>query len=160
MLGLTDESIYPSQKVGSTGQSDQLRWLVESNLSIGSTQLGQISQNSLHRSNATISIPPNPPKCPVCTFAQCRHVAVHPAPACAPLMQLSWSKGSQEEEEEFDCFNKVFFSVPSDFQCPDEKRDCANQSYFFKKFSIKKSFHWLIKFFSFWYRKFGGHPVV
>ena len=152
MLGLTDESIYPSQKVGSTGQSDQPRRLVESNLSIGSTQLGQISQNSLHRSNATISIPPSPPKCPVCTFAECRHVALHPAPACAPLMQLSWSKGSQEEEE-FHCFNKVFFTVPSDFQCRDEKHVCANQSYFFKKFSIKKSFHWLIKHFSFWYWK-------
>ena len=39
MLGLTDESIYPSQKVGSTGQSDQPRWMVQSNLSDQSAML-------------------------------------------------------------------------------------------------------------------------
>ena len=160
MLGLTDESIYPSQKVGSTGQSDQPRRLVESNLSIGSTQLGQISQNSLHRSNATISIPPSPPKCPVCTFAQCRHVALHPAPACAPLMQLSWSKGSQEEEEEFDCFNKVFLLFLLIFSAEMKNEIVPTRATFSRNFRLKKSFHWLIKFFSFWYRKFGGHPVV
>ena len=39
MLGLTDELIYPSQKVGSTGQSDQPRWMVQSNLSDQSAML-------------------------------------------------------------------------------------------------------------------------
>ena len=75
MLGLTDESIYPSQKVGSTGQSDQPRWLAESNLSIGSTQLGQISQNSLHRNNATNNLNSSKPsKIPSLYFC--------PVPAC------------------------------------------------------------------------------
>ena len=63
MLGLTDDSIYPSQTVGSTGQSDQPRWLVQSN------QSDEFAEKHCHNLNSS-----KPSKMPSLYFC--------PVPAC------------------------------------------------------------------------------
>ena len=52
----------------------------------------------------------------------------------------------------------LFLTVPPDFQYQNEKQILANQDYFFKKFTMYKSFSLTeqVFFLPFWYWKWGG----